>query len=179
MTQLFMTHPGPIAATAEAGPGLRLRAADGRDGDALAALLTDAFEETWDVDRVDRDLLAPPDVVRTWVVEDDSADRLLATASERLLPERYPGAGYLHWVGTSPQARGHGFGALVVRACLAGFADRGLGRCVLETDDFRLPAVALYLKLGFIPEYRNHEEQVAWSMVLPQVVGVASGLGSK
>lgn len=130
-----MAHPGSLATEAEAGPGLCLRAAGSRDAAALARLLTDAFDERWDVARVDRDLLTAPDVVRTWIVEgNESGDRLHATASERLLPDEYPGAGYLHWVGTSHQAR-------------------------------------VYFKLGFIPEYRGDKERLAWSTMLPQLVG--------
>jgi hypothetical protein len=41
-----------------------------------------------------------------------------------------------------------------------------LDQAVLETDDFRLPAVRTYLRLGFVPEPRTPGEARRWSKVL-------------
>jgi mycothiol synthase len=146
-----------------------LRQAVDADAADLGELLTAAFEEPWEVDRVRRELLAARDVARTWLVEDPDG-QLIATASERLLPDLYPDAGYLHWVASAPAARGGGLGSLVTRACLSGFADRGLSRAVLETEDFRLPAVRTYLRLGFVPESRSDEERLLWSGLFPRLL---------
>lgn len=170
MGQLFMAHPGPLPEQMPQPGALgRLREAGPADASALAALLDEAFEEDWDPARVERELTGAADVARTWVVESDGA--LVATASERLLPQDYPGAGYLHWVAASSAARGRGLGGTVVRACLAGLAARGLGRCVLETEDHRVAAVRLYLRLGFVPEYRSDEERATWSRLFPSLLG--------
>ena len=163
-----MVHPGPLPPDAPVPTG-RLRPAVEGDADALGMLLTAAFEEQWDVDRVRSALLDTPDVVRTWVVENPDG-QLVATASERLLPDRYPDAGYLHWVASAPTARGAGLGSLVTRACLAGFAERGPSRAVLETEDFRVPAVRTYLRLGFVPESRDDDERHRWSALLPTLL---------
>jgi len=164
-----MVHPGPLPADLPAPRTGRLRHAVDTDADDLASLLMAAFEEAWDANRARAELLATPDVVRTWVVEDPQG-HLVATASERLLPEEYPESGYLHWVATAPEARGAGLGSLVTRACLAGFARRGLQRVVLETEDFRGPAVRTYLRLGFVPEYRNDDERLRWSALFPRLL---------
>ena len=37
---------------------------------------------------------------------------------------------------------------------------------MLETDDFRVPAVITYLRLGFVPEYRDEVERLAWSQLM-------------
>jgi mycothiol synthase len=166
---LFMVHPGPLPADPPEPTTGRLRAAVDGDATGLGELLTAAFEEPWDVDRIRAELLAAPDVARTWVVEDPDG-QLVATASERLLPDRYPDAGYLHWVASAPAARGRGLGSLVTLACLAGFADRGLSRAVLETEDFRVPAVRTYLHLGFVPESRTDEERLRWSGLFPRLL---------
>jgi mycothiol synthase len=163
-----MVHPGPLPAERPEPPTGRLRHALDADAAGLADLLTAAFEEQWDVGRVRGALLDAPDVVRTWVVEGPDG-HLLATASERLLPDTYPDAGYLHWVASAPAARGVGLGSLVTLACLAGFAGRGLPRAVLETEDFRVPAVRTYLRLGFVPEYRTEDERMRWSGLFPRL----------
>jgi mycothiol synthase len=168
VNQLFMVHPGPLPTDRPEPRQGRLRHAVGTDADDLAVLLTDAFEEHWDGTRVRSELLAAPDVAVTWVVE-DPVRGLVATASERLVPDLYPDAGYLHWVATAPAARGAGLGSLVTVACLAGFAGRGLPRAVLETEDFRVPAVRTYLRLGFVPEYRTDDERLRWSALFPRL----------
>lgn len=167
MTQLFMTHPDLGAGfPAPALPaGMTLRAASAADSTAIAALLAEAFEEEWDEARVSRELLDAADVAVTWVIAD--AQGILAVASERLMPETYPGAGYVHYVGVASRARGLGLGAIVTAKCMTGFAERGLPTAVLETDDFRIPAVITYLRLGYVPTYRNPEEQKAWSGLFP------------
>ncbi|MGV8881538.1 MAG: GNAT family N-acetyltransferase [Rhodoglobus sp.] len=167
MTQLFMTHPDLSAGfPAPTLPvGMTLRAAEASDSAAIAALLAEAFEEEWDDARVGRDLLDAADVAVTWVIAD--AQGLLAVASERLMPQTYPGAGYVHYVGVAARARGLGLGAVVTARCMTGFLERGLPTAVLETDDFRTPAVITYLRLGYIPTYRNPAEQKAWSGLFP------------
>jgi mycothiol synthase len=169
MTQLFMTHPGPLESPVpDVAPGFVLRAATVDDAAALNVLLEQAFEEPWGVERTLSVLLAAPDVVRTWVIT-TSTGELVATASERLLPDEYPGAGYVHYVGALGSVSGKRFGQIVTQRCLEGFVERGLTKAVLKTDDFRLPAVRTYLRIGFVPEYRSDEERSAWSRVFKSI----------
>lgn len=167
MTQLFMTHPGPLAAVVAVSlpEGASLRAATTADGPAIAAVLAESFEEDWDVQRVAAEFFDAADVPVTWVVEDGQG--IIGAASERIMPDTYPDAGYIHYVGVLDRARGKRVGAALTAQCVHGFAERGLSTTVLETDDFRIPAVITYLRLGFIPTYRSDAEQGAWSALLP------------
>jgi mycothiol synthase len=163
-----MTHPGPLTASCPLAPeGYRLRAGTGDDAPDISIVLEEAFAEPWGVDRVLSTLLAADDVPRVWVITDGL--RVVGTASERLLPAQYPDAGYVHYVGVASSARGHRLGQVVTEACLYGFFQRGLGAAVLETDDFRLPAVRTYLRIGFVPEYRSDLERSAWSAVFREL----------
>lgn len=169
MTQLFMVQPdlrSRGATTPKVGDVIapNLRPANPDDAEPLAALMRAAYREGWDVARVRRELLDADDVPVTWVVDDGG---IIATASERYLPERYPGAGYLHYVAASPARAGHGQGRLVTEQVLSQVLARGLNRCVLETDTFRIPALVTYLRLGFVPEYRTDAERLGWSAVFP------------
>ncbi|SDS65731.1 mycothiol synthase [Microlunatus soli] len=167
-----MTHPGPLDHAEPVLPGdLRMREATDVDTAELADALTDAFEDDWSTSRVTSALLGAADVPRTWVITHGS--RIVATASERVL-QKYPDAGYLHWVGVRREARGQSLGKVVTVACLRGFTERGFRRAVLETEIFRHAAVRTYLRLGFVPEYRSDEERAAWSTLLPQLLA-ASG----
>src|SRR5438876_558421 len=89
--------------------GCRLRQANSDDAAGLSAVLTAAFREEWDMDRVRRTLLDDESVAAVYVIEQEDA-RLVATASSRLVPQQYPGSGYLHWVGADPSVSGQGLG---------------------------------------------------------------------
>src|SRR5437867_1211929 len=47
----------------------------------------------------------------------------------------------------------------------AALAARGLADSVLETDDWRLPAIATYLKCGYLPEPREPIDHDRWEKV--------------
>jgi mycothiol synthase len=162
---LFMCRPHlrdlpPVALPA----GCRLRAAGPDDAAGLSAVLTAAFREEWDVDRVRRALLDDASVTAVYVIEQE-AGRLVATASSRLVPQQYPGSGYLHWVAADPSMSGQGLGYQVTLAVLHDFSGRGLTDSVLETDDWRLPAIATYLKCGYVPELREPGDNDRWEAV--------------
>ena len=148
-------------------PGDALRAAVPADHEQLAELLSEAYSErsdSWDVERVAAEFSPANGVEATYVVV--SSAGVVAAASARSLSDRYPGAGYVHYVGARVSERGRRLGEVVTRRVLVHFADAGLDQAVLETDDFRLPAVRTYLRLGFVPEPRTPGDARRWSKVL-------------
>ena len=163
LPQLFMRLPrlGPEHA---AGDELSDRATPD-DAPGIAALLSAAYEEDWDAARVLHELGPSEGVDATYVVR--AGEDVIAVASARHLPEAFPGAGYLHYVAADNSSSGRGLGGVVTRGVLRHFLEEGLRSVVLETDDFRLPAIRTYLKIGFVPEYRHEEDQARWSKVLP------------
>lgn len=174
---LFMRRPHlrelpPV----ELPAGCRLRTAGPADAEGLSALLSAAFEEPWDLECTRRRLLDDESVVAIYVIEREDG-LLAATASSRLLPAQYPGSGYLHWVGADPAERGHRLGCQVTLAVLHDFARRGLTGSVLETDDWRLPAIATYLKCGYVPETREPVDVDRWEAVRVALPGGDLGQG--
>lgn len=155
----------------ELPPGYRLRTAGREDAKALSGLQSAAFEEAWDLECTCRRLLDDASVVAIYVIE-GTGGRLAATASSRLLPDQYPGFGYLHWVGAHPEERGRGLGRQVTLAVLHDFERRGMIGSVLETDDWRLPAIATYLNCGYLPEARAPEDEERWAAVRARLRGV-------
>ena len=110
------------------------------------------------------ELLDAPDVVRCFVVASGSVP--VATASARLVPERFPGAGYLHWVAVHPHHRGRRLGAILSLAVLRHCRDIGCASAVLETDPERLPAIRTYLNLGFRPVPLEPRQRPVWRGIL-------------
>lgn len=141
-----------------------IRTAGTEDEAAIARLLAKAFgDDTWNAERVRSELTGAPDVKAVLVVDDGSG--VIATASARHWQEKFPDAGYVHWVAVDPEARGRRLGRAVVDAVVEHFRSAGLTQVVLETDDERLPAIATYLGMGFVPEYLDADHQVRWSQV--------------
>lgn len=73
-----------------------------------------------------------------------------AMATHSPLP-LHPSGGELAWVAASPQHRGRGLGLAVCAAATRRFLEMGYRRVYLKTDDWRLPALKTYLKLGYRP----------------------------
>lgn len=161
MTQLTMLLPTiPVKEYAGQFRGVR-----DDEKQELSEVLAASFPgDTWDPARVARELTDARDVLDVLVAEAD--ERLIATASGRQDIARFPGIGYIHWVAVAPTARGRGLGLDAVEAVLFALHERGFTQAVLETDDDRLPAIAAYLRLGFIPMYRHVDDPARWSDVM-------------
>jgi mycothiol synthase len=146
------------------------------DAEGLARLLDESFTtEEWDTARVHRELLDDPTVEDVYVIRE--GQQIVATASARLMPEDHPGAGYLHWVASDPQLRGRGLGRAVTIAVMHRFAADGLAATVLETDDERLPAIRLYLSLGYVPQYPDASHVDRWSKIFRALNAAAQAAG--
>ena len=145
--------------------GFTLREASIEDLPALVTLFAAAFPELddWPANNVRSALFEDLTVKKTLVLLDEERATLAATASARLLPEKYPDAGYLHWVAADPIYRGRGLGRLVSLAVLHEFVRLGCMASVLDTDDFRLPAIKTYLALGFLPEIADPSHEARWA----------------
>ncbi len=145
-------------------PGYELRTAGPEDAEAIAAVMVSAFGPEWSASMVREKLLDASDVPETFVVTAGGVP--VATASARFLPNQYPGSGYVHWVGAHSAHRGKGLGFAVTLAVLHYFREEGCRDAVLETDPPRLPAIHVYLGLGFRPIPVTPDQERIWSSIL-------------
>jgi GNAT superfamily N-acetyltransferase len=79
--------------------------------------------------------------------------------------------GRIHWVAIHPDYQGAGLSRPLVTWALHRLAALGHRDAYLMTEDFRLPAIGLYLSLGFRPEPRDATEAEAWRQILPLLAG--------
>jgi mycothiol synthase len=77
--------------------------------------------------------------------------------------------GYLHMVGVLSNHSGKHLGYEVSLRALHLMFDQGMKTCKLDTNDFRLPAIITYLKLGFKPVYLNDDHIMRWKKVLKKL----------
>ena len=73
----------------------------------------------------------------------------VATASAWYVDRYEKDTGYLHMVGALPEYKGRKLGYFISLAAMIKLKEEGFKRIVLQTDDFRLPAIKTYLDLGF------------------------------
>ena len=87
-----------------------------------------------------------------FVVEHNPSGRLVATAMARHQPSTWhPCGGELGWVAGDPDHKGKGLGCAVCAAATRRLLEIGYRNIYLLTDDFRLAAIKVYLKLGYVP----------------------------
>ena len=144
--------------------GFVLRVAEPTDEPALASLLEKAFEDsTWTTERVRRTLTEAENVSKVFVIAIEN--EIAATASCRLLPDIFPGSGYVHYVAADQNHAGKGLGFCATLATLREFAANGLEDAVLETDDHRFSAIKTYRRLGFEPVFRDESHVERWKKI--------------
>jgi predicted dehydrogenase/GNAT superfamily N-acetyltransferase len=151
--QLHMTWPRhrmkrPPEVTVPAGYELRIF----RPGDepAYLALMAKAgFGDFTDRLRAWRDKLLCDGL---FVVEHKPSGELVATAMATHSPtDLHPFGGELGWVAADPDHKGKGLGLAVCAAATRRLIAAGYQDIRLQTDDWRLPALKVYLKLGYDP----------------------------
>jgi mycothiol synthase len=170
MQQLFMRRPNldnlPDLPALPEGCALRDLRED--DLESLAALMRLAFEdESWTAEKARKTFLEDKTVQRTFLIDYQGVP--IATASARLLPEQFPGSGYVHWVAADPAHKGKRLGYIITLATLHEFVRMGCKDAVLETDDHRKPAIITYHRLGFVPEHRHETHPQRWQIILGEL----------
>jgi ribosomal protein S18 acetylase RimI-like enzyme len=166
MSHLMMRRPDleNLPAVPELPEGYLLRPYRETDLDSLATLLQEAFDDPqWTPERVRETLAESPEVKAVFVIEFGGA--IVATASARVLPDLFPGSGYLHWVAVSPAHRGKHLGYAITLAVLHEFARLGCKDAVLETQDGRLAAIQIYRSVGFVPEHIHETHPERWGKI--------------
>ena len=73
--------------------------------------------------------------------------------------------GVLDYVATHPDHQGRGLGRATCTAVSRYLVDRGCETVQLLTDDWRLPAIRLYLSLGYQPVTGRGDMPVRWAAI--------------
>ena len=77
--------------------------------------------------------------------------------------------GYVHMVGVLGEHTGHKLGKWVSLAVLYYFRNNGFSCSMLDTDDFRIPAIKTYLNLGFVPVYVDETQPERWNVLFEKL----------
>ncbi|MDE0218647.1 MAG: GNAT family N-acetyltransferase [Spirochaetaceae bacterium] len=145
--------------------GYELRRCRASDSDGIAGVLGASGFQGWTTERVADFLAAPERGEGSRIVA--CGDRIVAStfASWQELGR----SGVLDYVACHPEHRGRGLGRAVCCGVLGFFAERGYESVSLTTDDVRLPAIALYLSLGFTPDMTRDDMPGRWEKIMGQL----------
>lgn len=76
--------------------------------------------------------------------------------------------GLVHMLGVDRNYQGRGLGRVMLLLVLHRLKERGFHSVIAAAEDVRIPAISLYLSLGFKPQYRNRMDELRWKRVLQQ-----------
>ena len=139
------------------------------DEEAWARIMNDGLTSEWDTAKAREQLIDRPQfdseglffaILRGEPVGSACAWR--GSSEERE-------SGIVHMVCVLPEARGKNLGYLVTLAVLHYFRDHGFSNATLSTDDFRVPAIKAYLRLGFEPLYYDDSHVERWKVIMKDI----------
>ncbi|MFA6948015.1 MAG: GNAT family N-acetyltransferase [Eubacteriales bacterium] len=173
MAQLKMLWFGGAPALTEIPEGFDIitHADDGKYGADLTAGWIDACEELngklvtredFQKSMLDDPALTPAQIF--YIVERSSGS-VGGTAAALMNPD----CPSLHMVGVSKAYRGRGLSAPVCAAVLRYFDENGVRRASLNTDDFRIPAIKTYLRLGYRPWLYEDDMAERWTAIYAKI----------
>jgi mycothiol synthase len=121
----------------------------------------------WDLDRVRREIDG------SLVIKGQQfalcGDEIVAAAG---VYDRHRGgkdAWEIGWIASHPGHRGRNLGGQVTARALAVALQLGPRPIYLLTDDFRLPALKVYLKLGFVPDMGHPSYAGRWQAIFERL----------
>ena len=77
--------------------------------------------------------------------------------------------GYIDMLAVLPEHRGYKLGKWLTVFVLYYFKARRVGSVMLDTDDFRLPAIKNYLNLGFVPLAADEKHKERWHAIFEKL----------
>ena len=153
--------------------GYALRTFRDGDEDGWLSVLGTGGWDTWDRDRLDALLGGGYGVVpRDGIVFATRHGRIVGAACTTLHGGELRTAAEIGWVVVDPAHRGRGLARAIVLAMLGLVHERGYRYAFLRTEPFRVPAIRLYLDLGFQPEMVDARHP-AWWQAFRQEMGAS------
>ena len=146
--------------------GYSLRSFQAGDELAWESIIAASFERQDNPDKFETRVRADPAYRPGRVLFIVCEGEPVATASAWHMPKYGPQTGCIHMVGVRPDHQGKRLGYLASLAALYQFAAEGRTRALLETDDYRLPAIKTYLNLGFEPLLVHENQRDRWRNIL-------------
>ncbi len=148
--------------TVPAGYTLRTyQQGDGDNAEYIRVMKLAGFE-FWDEKKIEETLrMTVPDGL--FFIVHNKTKKIVATA---VALHRFHTRAEFGWLAGDPEHKGKGLGYIVSAAVIKCFINAGYKDIFLQTDDFRIPAIRTYLKLGFEPLFFAPDMEPRWEKIL-------------
>jgi mycothiol synthase len=149
--------------------GFELRAYRPEDDRALFQLMNRAGFSGWGA--ADLKVWLPRALPRGYfLIVNRETNRMVATTLAAHHPSPlHPFGGELAWAAVDPAYRRRGLGYATCAATTCRLIESGYRRIYLTTDDHRLPAIKLYLTLGYVPLLFEESMPARWQNICRQL----------
>ncbi len=104
-----------------------------------------------------------------WFMAVHEESGVIVATNMAIYSDAYPSGGELGWLAGDPSHSGNGLGLAVAAAVTARFLEAGCHPIHLYSEDFRLPALKTYLRLGYIPLLFAPEISERWQVICAQL----------
>lgn len=122
---------------------------------------------SWTIEDFYQNMLTQPGIEREQIfLVKNPQGKVVATATAW---KRNHDQGCLHMVSALPESRGLGLSYLLCQKVLDFFLNQGIDDIMLDSDDFRLAALKVYLMLGFIPVLNDYDMADRWKKIFEQL----------
>jgi mycothiol synthase len=144
--------------------GFSLRSFNSGDEEQWVNIINDSYDRHYSVSdfnaiMIDTPSYRPERIL--FVCDQSGLPCATASAYRKIgLPDT---VGMVHYVGRLRDFSGRKLGLSVTIAAIHQFKKEGCSSCILSTDDFRIPAIKLYLDLGFKPLIVHVNQAKRWS----------------
>ena len=144
-------------------PGYELRTYRPGDEDSwIDTINTGEFGSLWDRAHFEEYLRGPEGMEGSRLVVRNGQ---VVAATFASVEEGTPEVGRVDFVVSRPEHRGLGLGRVVCTEVVRGLIEKGYAKVVLYTDDWRLPAIGLYLSMGFDPRMDREDMPERWERI--------------
>ena len=128
----------------------------------IALLNCGDFDSQWDSQRF-----------QEYMAQDERAegsrvilkDEMIVAATFASVQDSSKEVGRVDFVVSHPDFRGLGLGKVVLIEVLRCLGNKNYKTIMLYTDDWRIPALGMYLSLGFEPEITRHDMPARWDKI--------------
>lgn len=148
--------------------GYALRTYVPGDEDAWARIMTTGIGE-WTADMCHEELTAKPQFIPEGLFFAVKDGETIGSACAWRTSADETRHGYIHMVCVLPEHRGLQLGYLLTLAVLRYLRDHGFQDACLDTDDWRVPAIKAYLRLGFEPHYYDDSHRDRWQAIADKI----------
>ncbi len=144
----------------------RIRAYRPNDEVLWTELVRVAMNSSWTVEACRERIIGAPGYDPGGLFFAVKDETVVGTASAVHEEKNPPERGTVHMVCVHPEHRGFGLGYWLSLSVLHRLRERGFRSVQLLTDDVRLPAIHIYLKLGFAPHMSHPSYPGRWEAVM-------------